>query len=196
MVQSDGDALERSVIQVCWPGECSLCFYVFVVLIHYQDNLRRRFSNASRWYSTLLDAVQVRVQDVLEDSRPDVLLSQVERETLTPLPSSSPVLSPASSPTVDGFQEATKSPSIPSCPSSPALSHPDHLLSHSDTPFPPTSSPPSCRTSLPPPSSPTSEHHTGHEEPDPPNRTRPSAYLRRKCAMCFGGDRTHDETSM
>ncbi|KAF7967752.1 hypothetical protein HWV62_33227 [Athelia sp. TMB] len=161
------------------------------------DNLRRRFSNAYRWYTALLDSAQTHVQGVIEEFR-ESILSASRPDPSTVLPPSSPPASPPSSP---GFPRTCLSEppspdsSRPESPSTSPTPTSDHLSSAS---FPElsllldseqTSPTDRSSSSTPPP-------HINSETA--PRRTRPSEHLRRCCGMCFGGTHkyTHDPKAL
>ncbi|KAL0571576.1 hypothetical protein V5O48_010382 [Marasmius crinis-equi] len=134
-----------------------------------QDPLRRRFSNALQWYTSLRLATKGVIDKMLLESR-EVLRSPPDNESFH-------------------VYERDTSPSPRSSrPSSPADVHEE----------PPESSPPSSRPSSPffddsvegSSRSPTPEYDT-HKRPrlEDTRRvlTRPSDYLRLRCPTCYGG---------
>ncbi|KAF7965549.1 hypothetical protein HWV62_42898 [Athelia sp. TMB] len=155
-----------------WCAALEACLENLGYKLKTRDTLRRRFSNGLRWYHALLDAVEAGVQGLLANTHDS--LSAIR------------TLSPPSPPT------RMSSPLPPSSP--PPLSSPDH---HSSTLQSDTAS------SMPSPtsrsSSPNFPWHEGSNAraaspipPDPglecsiPASSRPSAYLRRRCHLCFG----------
>ncbi|KAF7965004.1 hypothetical protein HWV62_1146 [Athelia sp. TMB] len=160
-----------------------------------QDNLRRRFSNTFRWYTAMLDSVQLVLRRVIDDKCDDVLRSPASDRVDLPLPSSSPTSSLPSSPVPSSSRSLEDRDSLSSQSASPTLTQPElevlptsaiHSPSSSLPPFPPESSLPPC------PSSPVRQ--TSIDDNSLPRCTRPSLYLRRCCGMCFGGDHCHDES--
>ncbi|KAF7965862.1 hypothetical protein HWV62_41202 [Athelia sp. TMB] len=97
------------------------------------DNLRRRFSNAYRWYTALLDSAQNHVQGIIEEFR-ESILSASRPDPSTVLPPSSPPASPPSSP---GFprpcllEPPSPDSSRPESPSTSPTPTSDHLSSAS-----------------------------------------------------------------
>lgn len=166
--------------KVFYPATCrklrSDCF------LAYQDPIRRRFSNAMRWYQELLQASQQATATLLERAR----ISVLSAENLPELDIDCPRF-PPSSPSTSSSPPIPSSPA--SAPSSPVSSAngslPSDDLPHVVTPT--SSSPPSPTPNVP--------HEDHPNEPAGP-RHRPSEYLRRRCILCFGAKPCHDPTAM
>ncbi|KAF7965169.1 hypothetical protein HWV62_45272 [Athelia sp. TMB] len=158
-----------------------------------RDTLRRRFSDGLRWYYALLDSAEESIQELLESTRlrmasTDFLVPRLaDDRAQSPLPPSSPPL--PSSPVV------ASSP-----PPSPSSKDPSSF-NGSDIPSPPNSPSPAVHihpTTNPVPSPrshsvgtrPSTPSDPGQPPPTPNSSPikRPSAYLRRRCYLCFGSD--------
>ncbi|KAF7968760.1 hypothetical protein HWV62_29352 [Athelia sp. TMB] len=165
-----------------------------------KDTLRQRFSNALRWYYTLLDgttAYMLRILDTVSEELQVKSPSPHSRQNAA-LPPSSPVASQSrpSSPT-----SATSSPVLLSSSlDSPPPSRASTLSSCTPT----ASTSPSSESVLlepdpKPPIPPSGSRVTSPEPPVPEpqhaasqSHSRPSLYLRRRCPICFGGNLCHD----
>ncbi|KAF7966738.1 hypothetical protein HWV62_37237 [Athelia sp. TMB] len=155
-----------------WCAALEACLKNLGYKLKTRDTLRRRFSNGLRWYYALLDAVEASVQGLLAATHETLAaggasgpLSPPTRMS-SPLPPSSPP--PLSSPNLNSPTSLSNMPSSISSPTSRSSS--PHFPSHEDSdtrtasPLPPDPGPP-CST---------------------PASSRPSAYLRRRCHLCFG----------
>ncbi|KAF7970090.1 hypothetical protein HWV62_25014 [Athelia sp. TMB] len=146
----------------------------------------KRFSNALRWYYALVDGAAAHMLGVIEGARATLEQFDLFPSSWPPVPL--PPSSPPYNPSVDRFSSPDSSEhSSPTSGSSPNLPQ-----SHAD--IPPSSNAPPSRS--------TSPSLSLHEASDPPEvvsaseRPRPSAYLRRRCPLCFGGELIHDSNAL
>jgi hypothetical protein len=146
-----------------------------------QDPLRRRFGNCLLWYQTLKDSVNSHTKSVLEEVRQEMLdnpPSPVRSDEALHVNVKTHLTNPHLSPsditrkrkrdqlqaTYEGQDDGIPNTSLPPPPRSPLPPAPD----------PPPDPPPAPDTPPNPP--PTSN-----------SSCRASAYLRSRCALCFGG---------
>ncbi|KAJ3474207.1 hypothetical protein NLI96_g12591 [Meripilus lineatus] len=132
----------------------------------YQEGLRRRFSNALRWYTVLRAQTEKFVQTKIDDCRPpdqvlETRASSSSPTSLPPPPPPSPSPDPRSAPTVpDEPDEAA--PAVFDEPDEADPAVPDEP----------------------------------DEEILEAQYTRASAYLRMRCPLCFGGEMIHTDDDL
>ncbi|KDQ13392.1 hypothetical protein BOTBODRAFT_133638, partial [Botryobasidium botryosum FD-172 SS1] len=130
-------------------------------LVPFQDSLRRRLANAVHWYQVLDCRAQAIVTDAIAEAS-DMPLDSTPTHEPTPTAQAAPDAATTTSGSIPALPGADVTNQDPRSPSADAV--PPSAPSRSDAP-PQTSG--------------------------PGVRTRPSAYLRGCCPLCFGGNRAN-----
>jgi hypothetical protein len=133
-----------------------------------QDTLRRRFGNALRWYYSLVNVTDHHVKEALETARASLTSDR------------------------DPATEGTHNLSVLGTLRFIVIIQ-DPLLSSFVVP-PVAPAPSSSPSPHPPPASPHPPQNSDNARAPP--LSRPSDYLRRRCPLCFGGVKVHDDSML